>query len=226
MRIAEMGEHCRPRERFLQYGISMLSDTELLAILLQKGTRKQNVLEVATHLLAKQDLDSLPRLSLKELQKVKGIGPLKAMQLKAAFELGRRVRIVKKRGQRIQSAKDVFTYTHPIIARETKEHFMVIHLDSQSRIIKHEIVSIGTLNSSLIHPREVFLPAVREHANAIILAHNHPSGNPSPSQEDKEITVRLFEAGELLAIPVLDHVIIGHARYFSFKEYESSYLLP
>lgn len=219
MRIRDMPEGSRPRERFQKLGIAVLSDAELIAIVLQKGTRKENAIDMGNRLISKFGIGKLSELSLNELQEVDGIGPAKAMQIKAIFELNKRHNLARINGGQIKSAKDVFDYASQKLALADREQFMILYLDSKNRILRDEIVSVGTLNSSIIHPREIFRGAIKESANAIILVHNHPSGDPMPSEEDKEITQKLFGAGELLDIKVLDHVIIGNGFYsFSMKE--------
>jgi len=217
MRIKDISKENRPRERFLKAGASSVSDAELLAIILQTGTKDENAIDISNRLISKYGLDKLSELSLNELQEIKGIGPAKAMQIMALFEFNKRHAISKRDDKPIKCAKDVYEYALPLLSGKDKEHFMILHLDSKSRVIKDEIISIGTLNASLVHPREVFKSAIKESANAIVLVHNHPSGDYTPSQEDKEITERLFEAGEVLNIKVLDHVIIGKDGYWSFK---------
>ena len=217
MKINEIPEENRPRERFQKLGANVLSDAELLAIILQKGTRGENVIDMCNRLISKYWIDKLTYLSLKELQEINGIGPAKAMQIKALFEFTRRHDLAKRTKIPVRSAKDVFEYASRRLPDNYKEHFMVLHLDSKNRIIKDEIISTGILNASLVHPREVFKPAIKESANSIILVHNHPSGDPTPSEEDKKITKILFDAGELLDIKLLDHVIVGDT-YYSFKE--------
>jgi len=201
----------------LKQGSDVLSDAELLAIILQKGTKEENVIDMANRLLSKYALESLTNLSLTELQEINGIGPAKAMQIKAVFELNKRVK-AKPNGTVIKCAQDVFNYAQPKLANKDREHFMVILLDSKNKVIKDEIVSIGTLNSAIIHPREIFKLAIKESANAIILVHNHPSGDCMPSEEDKEITERLDEAAELLNITLLDSIVVGSDKYFSLKQ--------
>ena len=217
MKINEIPEENRPRERFQKLGANVLSDAELLAIILQKGTKGENVIDMCNRLISKYGIDKLSYLSLKELQEINGIGPAKAMQIKALFEFKRRHDLAKRTKIPVRSAKDVFEYASRRLPDNDKEHFMVLHLDSKNRIIKDEIISTGILNASLVHPREVFKPAIKESANSIILVHNHPSGDPTPSEEDKKITKILFDAGELLDIKLLDHVIVGDT-YYSFKE--------
>lgn len=218
MRIKDISKENRPRERFLKNGAMSLSDAELLAVILQKGSKKENVVDMSNRLLSKHGIDKLCDLSLKELQEIDGIGPAKAMQIKALFEFNKRHSLSRQNGKPIKSAKDVYDYASQRLNSNDKEHFMILHLDSKNRIIKDEVISIGTLNASIIHPREIFKSAIKESANSIILVHNHPSGDSEPSAEDEQVTEKLFEAGELLSIKVLDHVIIGKDNYHSFKE--------
>ena len=218
MRIKDISIENRPRERFQKYGASALSDADLLAIILQTGTKKENVIDMSNRLISKYGIDKLSILSLKELQEINGIGPAKAMKIKASFEFNKRQNISKKESMPVNSAKDVFEYLCPKLMNLDKEHFVILHLNTKNKIVKNETISVGILNASIIHPREVFKSAIKESANSIILAHNHPSGDPTPSEEDRQITKKLIEAGELLDIKVLDHVIVGTNEYFSFKE--------
>lgn len=210
-----MFEHERPRERLQRSGASALSDHELLAIILEKGTTSENVIDMS-HRLLSSGIGCLSEKSLSELKEIRGIGDAKAVQIKALFEFSRRCRQAKANGKAITCAKDVFDYASPKIGHLKQEHFMVILLDSKNHVIKDEIVSIGTLNASLVHPREIFKSAIRESANAIILVHNHPSGDCSPSDEDIEITDKIKKAGMTLGIKVLDSVVVGD-RWRSIK---------
>ncbi|MBN2421823.1 DNA repair protein RadC [Candidatus Woesearchaeota archaeon] len=214
MRIKDIPLQNRPRQRFVKKGASALSDSELLAVILQKGTKAENAVEMCNRLLSKYSIQKLSGLSLTELQEVKGIGPAKAMQIKALFEFLKRAKTQDK--TYINSADDVFGRYYPKLKDEKQEKFIVLLLDTKSRVIAEEVVSIGILDSALIHPREVFKPAIRNSASKIILVHNHPSGDPKPSQEDLVITDKIIEAGKLLGISVLDHVIIGE-RYWSWR---------
>jgi DNA repair protein RadC len=218
MRIKDISQNNRPRERLQKEGVEVLSDAELLAIILQKGTRTENVIDMSNRLISRYGLDKLSDCSLTELQKIKGIGPAKACQIQALFELNSRYNNTKKTIKKIKSAKDVYDYTYEKLKNLKKEHFVVLCLDSKNNIIKDSRISVGTLNEAIVHPREVFKEAIRESANSIILVHNHPSGNCEPSTHDKEITKSLIEAGKILRISVLDHVIIGRNEYYSFKE--------
>ncbi len=218
MRIKDISKENRPRERFLKSGAAALSDAELLAIILQNGSKKENVVDMSNRLISKHGINKLSDLSLNELQEIDGIGPAKAMQIKSLFEFNKRHNLSKESGKPIKSARDVFHYASQRILDNKKEQFIILLLDMKNRVIKDETISIGTLNASVIHPREIFKSAIKESANSIILVHNHPSGEPEPSQEDTELTEKLFDAGDLLNIKVLDHVIIGKEKYYSFKE--------
>jgi DNA repair protein RadC len=216
MRISEISLENRPRERLIKYGVNVLSNAELLAIILQKGTRKENVIDMSNKLISKFGLDSLSDLSLKELQDVDGVGPAKAMQIKAIFELSNRYKLSKTEKSALNNAEDVYRYASTRLKND-KEYFFVIHLDSKNHIIKDEIVSIGILNANIIHPREIFRTSIKECSNAIICVHNHPSGDVNPSDEDIQVTKILQKSSKILNIPLLDHVIISDSNFFSFK---------
>jgi len=216
MKIKEITPDQRPRER-LKAG-KELNDAELLAIVLQNGTKGENVIDLSNRLISTFGLGKLRTLSLNELIKVKGIGLAKASMLIAAFELSKRSNSGKIFEKTIKNPSDIAEYYLNKLRDHKKEHLFAVFLDSKNKIIKDEIISIGTLNSSLVHPREVFKEAIRNSANSVILIHNHPSGNPEPSEEDIEITKRLFEAGKILGIEVLDHVIVTKDSFHSFKE--------
>ena len=216
MRIKDIISDNRPVERLEKQGPNVLSDAELLAIILKTGNKNENVIDMCNKLLSK--FNNISKCSLKELQQIKGIGRVKASQIIAIFELNKRFSGSRNDGKIIKSARDVFKYCYPKLKGLDKENFIVVYLDTKNRIIRDEGISIGTLNSSLIHPREVFKNAIKESANAIILVHNHPSGDVEPSEEDRTITKILFDTGELLSIKVLDHVIIGNNKWYSFRE--------
>ncbi|MCC7574857.1 DNA repair protein RadC [Candidatus Woesearchaeota archaeon] len=217
MKIKDITSENRPRERMMTQGAESLSNTELIAIILQKGTKEFNALDLANQIISMYGLEKLSQCSLQELMKIKGIGKAKATQIQAVFELHKRIK-TKKNGTQIKNAKDVYDYCEPMLRDKDKEHFMILHLNTKNQVIKHETISIGTLNASIVHPREIFKSAIKENANAIILVHNHPSGDPEPSPEDEEITHRLEEAGELLNIKILDHVIIAEKKFYTFKK--------
>jgi len=210
----------RPRERLLEEGPESLSDAQLLAILLRVGRQDSSAVQVGMDLLHNlEGLQGLANRSLEELCAVPGIGPAKAAQIKAAIELGKRVLSTPlTTGTKIGSSQSVFQHYYPLLRDLRREVFKVILLDAKHAIIRDLTVSEGSLTSSLVHPREVFNEAVRESAAAVIFLHNHPSGDPQPSAEDRTLTRRLQEAGNILGIQVLDHVIIGDGRYVSFAD--------
>ena len=209
----------RPREKLIKNGPKTLSDSELLAIILRTGNKRENVLNVANKLFSKHNVKSLSRLGIGTLKKELGIGDAKACQIVACFELGRRLaRFKEDKKPSIKNAKDIAKIFIPEMSSLKKEHFKGIYLDSRKKIIKEETIFIGSLNESVIHPREIFQIALNENAAALILIHNHPSGDPKPSGQDIEITKELIKAGDILGIPVLDHIIIGDKKYFSMRE--------
>ncbi|MBP8743173.1 MAG: DNA repair protein RadC [Acidaminococcaceae bacterium] len=215
----------RPREKLINNGAAALTDSELLAILIGSGTQEKSALDIARDLTA--DNGILKNIALvhdvKELAKTKGLGRAKAALIIAALELGRRIASAEPLVRdSITSPEDGVALLMPRLRYESKEHFLVVLLNSKNKVLDVEQISEGSLNSSVVHPREVFAPAVLHHAAAILTAHNHPSGDPTPSKEDKDLTNTLVQAGKYMGIPVLDHIIIGDAKYFSFKEH--SYL--
>jgi DNA repair protein RadC len=209
----------RPRERLDALGPEALSDAELLALLLRTGGRGADALAVAVKLLAVQGgLAGLARAAAGDLAAVAGVGPAKSASLRASLELGRRLAARRlDPGTEIRGPEDVFRHFHPRLRHATQERFFVVLLDGRHRVVRHELVSQGTLTASLVHPREVFRPALRESAAAVVLVHNHPSGDPTPSREDLEITERLARAGEILGIPVLDHVVVAERGFRSLR---------
>ncbi len=210
----------RPRERLMQYGAASLSDAELLAILIRTGTTSDTAVQIAERLLVKLGgLHELPRKSLEELTVIPGLGPAKAVTVMSAMELAKRISTRLRTGQpAVSSPADAAALVMEDLRHRMKEHFQVLLLDTKNKVVGIEEVSVGSLNASLIHPREVFRPAIRKACACIILVHNHPSGDPTPSREDLEVTRRLCEAGRLVGIEVLDHVVIGDGRYISLKE--------
>ena len=219
MRIKDLSKEERPRERLMKYGPGTLSNTELLAIVLRQGSKREGILELVHKLLQKNNLRTLSRTKAENLEKTLGIGKAKACQIVACFELGRRLAsFSQEKRMKINSAKDVAKIFLPEMSTLQKEHFKAIYLDSRKNMIKQETIFIGSLNTSVIHSREIFQFAIINGAAAVILVHNHPSGDPNPSDEDIEITKQLTEAGNILQIELLDHVIIGDKKYFSLRE--------
>ena len=219
--IKEMAEEERPREKLVKYGVGTLSNSELLAILIRTGTSDASAIDLAQRLLStnQEGLRFLADCTTEELSKVKGIGTSKACQIIAAIELGKRLAIMSRQNrQGIKSPKDIADLFMEEMRYYKKEHFKILLLNTKNEMISAETVSVGSLNSSLVHPREVFVNAIRKSAACIILIHNHPSGNPRPSEDDIHITKRLIEAGKIIGIDVLDHIIIGDGSYCSLKE--------
>jgi DNA repair protein RadC len=212
----------RPREKLLAQGPQSLSDTELLAIILRNGNAStgESAIDHARLLLGRfGGLKGMDEAAPSELGKVKGIGPAKVAQIKAALELARRIGNHKwQPGQSLRSSEDVFRHFRDDLEKEKREFFYVILLNNKNRKIRDVKISEGSLTASLVHPREVYNPVIRESAAAVIFVHNHPSGDPAPSPEDIEITRRLKEVGDVMGVRVLDHVVIGHDRYFSFSD--------
>lgn len=217
--MKELPEPERPREKLLEKGVQALSNAELLAILLRTGTKSVPVNRLAEQLLAKYELTGLGSISPPELSKTAGIGLVKAVTVIAGIELGRRLSR-KDPSERpiIRSPQDAADLMMPELRYQTKEHFMALLLTTKNHVIARAMISIGSLNASVVHPRELFREAISYSAAAVILVHNHPSGDPEPSQEDISLTGQLVRAGNLLGISVLDHVIIGDGKYVSFKE--------
>ena len=210
----------RPRERLVEKGPVALTDADLLAILLRTGTKGKTAVQLAMELL--REYGSLRNLSgrlLREYTRTRGIGTAKAATITAAFELGRRLASESDRPRpRFRSSADAAAHFTPLMRDSKREVFRIAMLDSAHRLVKAKTVTVGTLNLALVHPREVFREAVVESAAGLVLLHNHPGGDPAPSEEDTRLTRQLVHAGEAVGIPVLDHIIIGDGRYFSFAD--------
>lgn len=218
--IRELPEQERPRERLLNEGEKALSNRELLAILLGSGTQRQSALTLADQLLRKgETLRGLAALDVEELRQVKGIGLAKAAQIKAAMELARRMSLEPgHRRTAIRHPGDVAKLMMDDLRDLDHEQFKLLMLDTKHRVIKMQTLSVGHLSGTLVHPRELFKAVIRRNSAAVILVHNHPSGDPEPSADDIDLTRRLVAGGKLLGIEVLDHVIIGDNTYVSLKE--------
>lgn len=217
--IKDYPEEVRPREKLFHAGAEGLSDQELLAILLRSGTRDKTALDLAGEILAAGGITSLTTLSVDELIEKKGVGLAKAAQLKAAVELARRLSR-QKLGARpvIRNPQDAFELVRGEMAYLDREHFRVINLNTKKQVLAIDTVSVGSLNASLVHPREVFKLPIKRSAACLILVHNHPSGDTKPSREDRDLTQRLCQAGALLGIDIVDHLIIGQNNYLSMRE--------
>jgi DNA repair protein RadC len=222
--IKEWPEDERPRERLMKLGADTLSEAQLLAIMLATGDASsgQSALDLAMYLVRTFDgLRALDAASIAELCQIKGIGPAKATTIKAALELGKRLfGEPVQRHLKVTSPQDLVNYFQPRLQHLRKEVFKAVLLNTKHQMLKDVTVSEGSLSASLVHPREAFLPAIKESAAAVIFLHNHPSGDPTPSTEDKELTLRLAEVGQLIGISVLDHIIIGSGSpgYISFRD--------
>ena len=218
MNILSMSQENRPRERLERDGPQVLSNAELLALILKSGTRKENVIDLSQKLLSKYGLEKLPMASIHDLSQEHGIGRAKASQMVALFELYKRIPRMRETKPQISSARDVFNLYHSLLADMHKEQFRVLYLDTKHRLMGDETITTGILNASLVHPREVYQSAIQRNAHSIIVIHNHPSGDPCPSEEDLQVTEVLAEAGEIIGIPLVDHVIIANRGYWSWKE--------
>ncbi|RUS47651.1 DNA repair protein RadC [Cohnella sp. AR92] len=218
--MRELPADDRPRERMQRHGSESLSHAELLAILLRTGTRNESAVHLAQRIL--NDCGGLRRFaerSWEELTHIRGIGPAKALQLQASIELGRRVaRSRLPEMPRISRPQDAADLLMEELRHYREEHFVCLFLNTKNQVIGRQTLSIGSLNASIVHPREVFRAAIRRSSASILCAHNHPSGDPTPSPEDIQLTKRLAEAGQLLGIELLDHLVIGDNRYISLKE--------
>lgn len=210
----------RPRERMMIDGAEALSDAELLAILLRTGTRNESAVNLANRILREcGGLRQLVDMSIAELINIRGVGPAKAVQLRAGIELGRRLaRRAASDRPAIRKPEDAAKLVMEDLRSELREHFVCLFLNTKNQVLARETLSVGTLNASLVHPREVFRAAIKRGSASIICLHNHPSGDPTPSPEDIALTRRLQEAGALIGIDVLDHIVIGDGRFISLKE--------
>ncbi len=222
MMMRDLPPEERPRERLLLYGAAALSDADLLAILIRTGTSSASVLELADKVLSKyrgKGLAAIMNMAPQEIADISGIGPAKAATILAAVELGRRISTrAAAKLETVSSPTEAAGYVMPVLRYEMREHFGALLLDNRNHVIFFSIISIGSMTASVVHPREVFREAVRHAAAKIILVHNHPSGDPTPSDCDIQLTRQLTEAGKLMGIPVIDHIIIGDDRFISMKD--------
>lgn len=220
MRIKDVPKEDRPRERMLKAGAAHLSNQELIAILLGSGTKSEPVTSLAARVLMHfEGLKLLKDATIEELTAIKGIGTAKGVQLLAAIELGKRMhRHQPAERYVIRSPEDGANYVMEEMCTLKQEHFVALFLNTKHQVIHRQTIFIGSLNASIVHPREVFREAIKRSSAAIIVIHNHPSGDPSPSQEDIHVTRRLYEAGKMIGIELLDHLIIGDRKFVSLKE--------
>lgn len=219
--IKDMPISERPREKMMSSGVGSLSNAELLAIIIRTGNKKDTAIELASRILSmdSRGIEYLSDTSLEELMGISGIGLSKACQIMAAIEIGKRLSKIGPHDRIKVTSPDILA---DILMDEmrylNKENFRIAILDTKNQILGIENISVGTLNASIVHPRDVFKAAIKRNANSLILIHNHPSGDVTPSKEDISITHRLIECGDLMGIRILDHIIIGDGRYYSFKE--------
>ncbi|MDR1160295.1 MAG: DNA repair protein RadC [Syntrophomonadaceae bacterium] len=216
--IKDMPEDMRPREKLLFHGETLMTDAEILAIILRNGTLKVNVLTLADQIINHYgNLRSLKDSSVEELMTIKGVGEAKAITIKAALELGRRIALSYSNKMAIKNPEDVKNAVMEEMRYFDREHFRAMYLDRKSCLIVMEDISVGGLHSSAVHPREVFKTALKRSAASIILIHNHPSGDPTPSPDDIEVTKRLIEVSKIMGIDIIDHIIIGENKFCSLK---------
>lgn len=220
MLIKDLPECEKPRERMLEYGVENLSNVDLLSIILRNGVKDISVKEVAINILNNvESINDLSSLGVRELSNIKGVGPVKAITLLASIELGKRVSIKEAKANMSLSNKEkIHEVFKKFFINENQEKFLAIFLDNKKCLINYKILFIGTNNASIAHPREVFMEAVKANASAVVVMHNHPSGNVLPSEEDKNITEKLVQSGHMLGIPLLDHIITNGEEYYSFYD--------
>lgn len=218
--LKELPENYRPRERLIGNGAKNLSDQELIGIILRIGNSSRTAVQLGEQLLYEfENLQTLSMANPVEFTKIDGIGTAKAAQIAAAFELGRRANHVSNVNRvKIKEPIDIFNILSVQMKNLDREHFYAMLLNTKNHVLGVVQISIGTLNASLVHPRELFKDAIKQSANAVVLAHNHPSGEKQPSREDIDLTKRLREVGDLIGIQIIDHLIITETDFFSFKE--------
>jgi DNA repair protein RadC len=219
--IKSWAEEDRPREKFILKGKQTLSDAELIAILISSGNSEETAVELSQRILkhADNNLHQLSRMNVKELMEFKGIGEAKALAIAAALELGRRRKETEgKKGDRIISSKEAVDIFQPLLGDNLHEEFWILFLNRANHVISKKQISSGGMAGTVVDSKIIFKNALDEKASSIILCHNHPSGNIQPSEEDKKLTKKIIEAGKVLEIAVLDHVIVSHSGYFSFAD--------
>ncbi len=221
IKIKDIPINERPRERLIKYGVKYLSNEELLAIVLKNGCRDYNAKELSSIILKELNgIKGLKNISINTLNKIKGIGKVKSIELLASLELGKRVYYVEEKNNiKLNNTSKIYNYFKDIFINEEQENFYAIYLNTKSMLITYKLLFKGTINMSCVHPREVFKYAVLESAYSIIIMHNHPSNDTTPSIQDEEVTYSLMELGKTMGIPVVDHIIFGKDNYYSFYEH-------
>lgn len=218
MKIKALPAHERPREKLIAKGVENLTDKELLAILLRTGRAGKSAIDIAESILTKYPKKKILEVSFADLKKMNGIGADKACSLLAAFELTKRVLEVQKGGRPIiENTEQTLAQLHDIRTHK-KEHFVALYLNARNELIHREDISVGTVNASIVHPRDVFAPALEHNATAVIVAHNHPSGSADPSPEDYDVTARLKDAGKLLGITLVEHIILTKDAHTTVRQ--------
>jgi len=220
IKIKDMANDEKPRERLMSVGVSNLSNEELISIILKSGTKGYSVKQISSLVMSEyKNLDNLKNITVNKLSLIKGIGKVKAIELVASLELGKRVYYKKDKTDIILNNSElIYEYFKDLYYHEKQENFYAIYLDTKNKLISYILLFKGTLDSSSVHPREIFKYAFLESAHSIIVMHNHPSGDTTPSNQDIEITKHLIDTGKIIGIPVIDHIIIGNEKYYSFYE--------
>lgn len=220
MKVKDLSIDERPREKAMQYGIEMLSNRELIALLLRSGTKTQSALEIADEVIQlTSSLGEIANLSMSELMGIKGIKCAKGLELLAAFELGKRIAFDKVlHKKQIEQPEDIMEWLNQEIGYVQQEHFVVMFLNQRNQIVNYKTLFIGTLTNASVHPREIFKEAMKQGCAKIICAHNHPSGDPNPSKADIELTRIIQQVGEMVAIPLVDHLVVAHNTYVSLRQ--------
>lgn len=217
--IKELPMDVRPREKLKKYGSCYLTDEELLAIILRSGTKDKNVLSIAREIIYDIGLDNIDDSTLNKLKEIKGVGEVKALTLLAAIELGKRSLTKEEKSKKvIKSSNDAFKYFKNEVEDSNQEKLLAIFLNTKKQVINSKIIFIGTANQSLVHPRDIFREAINYNAISIIIMHNHPTGEIKPSMEDDIFTTKLVSTGKTIGILVIDHLIIGHNKYYSYSD--------
>ncbi|MBP3852988.1 MAG: DNA repair protein RadC [Erysipelotrichaceae bacterium] len=222
MKIKEMEDEKRPREKALRFGLEALTDLELVALLLQSGNQKKSVFDLAQEVLVlSRDLARLFDIHVSELMEISGIKEVKALQVLAGVELSKRALKARSYQTVIRKPEDVVRWFQMEFGYLKQEHFIVVYLDTKSKILSHRVLFVGTLNESCVHPRDIFREAYLENASSLLLVHNHPSGIPQPSRADIECTRQIRDVAQTMGVGLMDHIIVGRNRWFSFRQSQS-----